>query len=96
MIDQFEELFTLAHDPEQTRRFLEGLYTAVTEPRSPLRVVITLRADFYDRPLLHSDFAALIQERTEVVLPLSPAELVAAIAARPSGWGCAMKRGWRR
>lgn len=79
VIDQFEELFTLAHDPEQTRRFLEGLYTAVTEPRSPLRVVITLRADFYDRPLLHSDFAALIQERTEVVLPLSPAELVAAI-----------------
>ncbi len=49
VIDQFEELFTLA-DAEQANRFLDALAEAVTEERSRLRVVLTLRADFYDRP----------------------------------------------
>jgi conflict system STAND superfamily ATPase len=42
-------------------------------------VVVTLRADFYDRPLLYPDFGELMRERTEVVLPLSADELGQAI-----------------
>ena len=50
VIDQFEELFTFARRREQ-RAFLDGLMHALTATDSRLRVVATLRADFYDRPL---------------------------------------------
>ena len=42
-------------------------------------MVITLRADFYDRPLAYSGFGDLIRQRTEVVLPMKTAELEQAI-----------------
>jgi WD40 repeat protein len=79
VVDQFEELFTLAADPDETRRFLDSLVEAVIDEHSPVRVVITLRADFYDRPLMHPELAQLVQERTEVVVPLSAEELEHAI-----------------
>ncbi len=83
VIDQFEELFTLVEDEAVRARFLANLHAAVTHPRSRLRLVVTLRADFYDRPLLYPGFGELVQQRTEVVLPLSPGELVQAIV-RPA------------
>ncbi len=79
VIDQFEETFTQVLADANRRFFLRSLTTAVTAPDSRLRAVITLRADFYDRPLLYEGFGALIRERTEVVLPLSTAELEQAI-----------------
>ena len=79
IIDQFEELFTLVADREITARFLDALVAAVTDPRSPLRVIVTLRADFYDRPLLYPGLSELMQQHTEVVVPLSTDELVRAI-----------------
>jgi WD40 repeat protein len=51
----------------------------VIAPDSPLRLIITLRADFTDRPL-HYEFGALMRQRTEFVLPLSAGELERAIA----------------
>ena len=42
--------------------------------------MITLRGDFYDRPLRYAGFGDLMRDATEVVLPLSPTELVQAIA----------------
>jgi hypothetical protein len=53
LIDQFEELFTLVSDDQQRQRFIDVLVTAVTAPDSRVRIVVTLRADFYDRPLEH-------------------------------------------
>ena len=44
-----------------------------------MRVVVTLRADYYDRPLLHKGFGGLIQARTQVVLPMSAKEVEQAI-----------------
>ena len=79
IIGQFEELFTLVSDREVTARFLNSLITAVSDPRSLLRVVATLRADFYDRPLLHPALSEVVQQRTEVVIPMTPDELVRAI-----------------
>lgn len=78
LIDQFEEVFTLAADGERVQ-FLKILETAVTCPDSRLRLVVTLRADFYDRPLLYPGFGDLIRKYTEVVLPLSAIELAQAI-----------------
>ncbi|MCI0714307.1 MAG: protein kinase [Chloroflexi bacterium] len=78
-IDQFEELFTLVNDEEARAHFMDLLINATASPDSRIRTIITLRADFYDRPLLYEDFGRLIQARTQVVLPLSTKELERAI-----------------
>lgn len=79
-IDQFEEVFTLVEDEEARTHFLGSIEAAVRERNSRLRVVITLRADFYDRPLLYRGFAELLRSRVEAVVPLAPHEFERAIA----------------
>ena len=78
VVDQLEELFTLVDKGEQ-RVFLDGLVHAVTAPASRLRVVATLRADFYDRPLRFERFASAIANSTVPIAAMSAAELDAAI-----------------
>jgi len=78
VIDQFEELFTLA-DSAVAGRFLDALAAALTEERPHLRVVLTLRADFYDRPLRHELVGRLVKDATVAVLPLAADELEHAI-----------------
>ena len=80
VLDQLEEVFTLVDEERERRAFLDRVRAAVTEPRSRLVVVATLRADFYDRPLAYRGFAELIRARTEPIVPLSPGELERAIA----------------
>ena len=58
--------------------FLEAIAVAVSDPKSRVRVVVTLRADFYDRPLLHPRFGELLARRTEAVTPT--------LAGRTSRW----------
>ncbi len=79
IIDQFEELFTMVGSAKRREFFLDSLLAALTAPRSPLRVVITLRADFYDRPLLHQAWGQIIKDNTEIVLPLNHSELTWAV-----------------
>jgi WD40 repeat protein/DNA-binding SARP family transcriptional activator len=79
VVDQFEELFTLTTDDRERGRFLEALRVATADPESRLRVIVTLRADFYDRPLIYPRFGELLAERTEAVPPLTPDELEQAI-----------------
>ena len=93
LIDQFEELFTAVPDPAVRDQFLSSLATAVSDPHSPLRILITLRADFYDRPLLHPAFGELMRQHTEVVLPLSAAELAEAIREPAQGAGAELETG---
>jgi WD40 repeat protein/serine/threonine protein kinase len=78
-IDQFEEVFTLYDDDKQREMFLGSLWYALNQPNSHLRLIITLRADFYDRPLHYAQFGELLKQNTEVVLPLNLQELGAAI-----------------
>ncbi len=61
VIDQFEEIFTLVEDEAERKQFLNSLVAAVQDPLSRLRVIVTLRADFYDRPLLYPGFGELVQ-----------------------------------
>jgi len=82
VIDQFEELFTLVDD-ESRNRFLAGLVAAAEEPGERLRVLVVLRADFFDRPLAYPIFGRLMTEHIVHVLPLGPSELEAA-AAKPA------------
>jgi WD40 repeat protein/serine/threonine protein kinase len=79
IIDQFEELFTLVGDESHRAHFLALLYSSVTDPRSRIRVVITLRADCYDRPLHYPEFGELVRSRMETLLPLSAQGLEQAI-----------------
>ncbi|MCA9937413.1 MAG: protein kinase, partial [Anaerolineales bacterium] len=79
VIDQFEELFILPKTTESPTRFLNSLRLALEEPNSRLRLVITLRADFYDRPLLDPGFGELMRQGTEIILPMSAEELQRAI-----------------
>ncbi len=80
VIDQFEEVFTQVEKEAERAHFLDSLRIATSASNVPFRVIITLRADFYDRPLLYPEFGGLVRERTEVVLPLSAEELERAIA----------------
>lgn len=91
VIDQFEEVFTLVDDEAARRHFLDSLHAAVTDARSPVRVITTLRADFYDRPLLYANPGELLRSRTEVVLPMSPAELERAIVCPAERVGVALE-----
>jgi WD40 repeat protein/energy-coupling factor transporter ATP-binding protein EcfA2 len=93
VIDQFEELFSLVQDEGQRIHFLESLYSAVTEPGGNLRVVITLRADFYDKPLMHPEFGQIVEQRTAVVLPLSPGELESAVRRPAERVGAVLEEG---
>lgn len=79
VIDQFEEAFTLTRDDAIRDQFLRIIQQAVSAPNSRIYVIITLRADFYDKPLLFEGFGNLMKARTEVVLPLSVEELEQAI-----------------
>lgn len=79
VVDQFEEVFTLTAEERERELFLEALRVATADPESRLRVILTLRADFYDRPLIYPRFGELLAERTEAVPPLTPDELEQAI-----------------
>jgi WD40 repeat protein/DNA-binding SARP family transcriptional activator/class 3 adenylate cyclase len=87
VVDQFEEVFTLASDEGERELFLESLRVATADPESRLRVIVTLRADFYDRPLLYPRFGELLAQRTEAVPPLTPDELEQAIRGPAEGVG---------
>lgn len=79
VIDQFEEIFTLVTDEAEREHVLKLILNAVNHPSSRLRIIVTLRADLYDRPLLYQGFGDLMRERTEIVLPLNSSEMEQAI-----------------
>ena len=80
VVDQLEEVFTLVDDEGRRTQFLALLERAVADPHARLRVVVTLRADFYDRPLLYTGFAELLRDYVEALVPLKAEEFERAIA----------------
>jgi basic membrane lipoprotein Med (substrate-binding protein (PBP1-ABC) superfamily) len=78
VIDQFEELFTLVDDEDVRRRFLTNLVVALDDPHHRVLIVLTLRADFYDRPLRYPEFGIRLGSGVINVVPLSLDEFEAA------------------
>lgn len=78
VIDQFEQVFSVAEEAARDA-FLDAVAGAVTAPDARLRVVLTLRADFYDRPLLHPEFATVFGASVVNVIPMTPRDLEAAV-----------------
>ncbi len=93
VIDQFEEMFTLVQDETERLRFLGLLVTAILDENSRVRVILTMRADFIDRPLGYVDFGELIHQRMEIVLPLTPDELESTIASPAERVGLQLESG---
>jgi len=79
VIDHFEELFGLVYDESVRRHVINSLYNALSESFDRFRLVVSMRADYYDQPLLYKNFGELLHRWTEVVLPLSPHDLEQAI-----------------
>jgi transcriptional regulator with XRE-family HTH domain len=69
-IDQFEEVFTQTTSEEERQHFLDLLVTAVSEPQGPTILILTLRADFYDRPMHYPELFQLIEAHHSFVLPM--------------------------
>jgi hypothetical protein len=93
VIDQFEEVFTLVDDEAERVHLLDSLVAAIMSEHSRARVIITLRADFVDRPLRYVDFGELVQRRSELVLPLTPDELERAIVGPAERVGLQLEPG---
>lgn len=83
VVDQFEELFTLTTDDEVRRRFLDDLTEVARDADAPLSVLVTLRADFLDRPLRYAELGELLAAGTVMVAAPSRPELIEAIT-RPA------------
>ncbi len=79
VVDQFEELFTQSA-PDEAERFIDALVDAVRDDHSRVRIVATLRADFYDRPLGHRGLGELLRNGTEVLTPMAPEDLQRAVS----------------
>lgn len=94
VIDQFEELFALEQDSAETSLFLDSICASVMDPRSPLRIVISLRADFLDRVLMTvSPFGDLVRQCAEIILPLTPQETERAVIVPAERVGLSLEAG---
>ena len=93
MVDQFEELFTQVEEESERQHFLDLILNAVSAEDSPVIILATLRADFYDRPLLYQGFGELIRARTELVLPLNDEELEETVSGPAYRVGAVLEEG---
>lgn len=78
-VDQFEEVFTLCRDPAVRARFFEGLVALASTGGEALKVVLAMRADFFDRLGGHPELAELAEAGLCMVNDMHRSELRAAI-----------------
>ena len=79
VLDQFEELWSLVAEQDVRVRFIENLIEATQDPHSRLRVVTTIRADFFDQPLLHDRLGEIVSGAHMALSVPGPAALREAI-----------------
>ena len=89
VVDQFEEVFTLCKDASERKAFVDNLIAATSEKAdSPIRVMITLRADFYQHCAEHEGLRQALQQHQAFIGAMTQSELREAIEAP------AMNNGW--
>ncbi|MFE7275577.1 hypothetical protein [Streptomyces sp. NPDC057623] len=91
VIDQFEEAFTLCHDPEERARFVD-LLLAARDPAARLRVLITVRADFYARCSEHRGLADALSGAGLLLGPMTADELRDAVTKPAQAAGLLVER----
>jgi len=92
LVDQFEEVFTQVNDETEQQQFINLLITLANSTLN-LVTTITLRADFYDKPLAYRDLGELIQSSTITVLPMSSDELAQVIVEPAESVNCQVESG---
>lgn len=80
VVDQFEEVFTLCRDEAERAKFIANLLYAATVPGGRSVVVLTLRADFYQKCSAHPELSSQISAQQFIVSPLNNEGLRQAIA----------------
>lgn len=80
VVDQFEELFVHA-EPGRRQRFIDLLTEQAANRDTRIKVVTTLRADFYDRPLEHPGLDRLLRDGQVTVIRPDDNELIEIIRA---------------
>ena len=69
-VDELEELYTLVPDIRIRNAFVAALRSVADDPSSPVRVVVSLRSDFLDRPSEDRGFMDAITEGMHYLMPL--------------------------
>ncbi|MFE5596742.1 helix-turn-helix domain-containing protein [Streptomyces sp. NPDC056549] len=91
IIDQFEEIFTHCHDPNEREAFIAALLAA-DAPDSRLRVVLAIRADFHGHCLNLPGLAQAVGKASLAVHPMAPEELRHAITRPAAEHGLVVER----
>ncbi len=78
VVDQLEEVFTLAERSDRTA-FIELLVELARAADGPAHVLATLRADHFDRPLANPTLGPLVADATVPLPAMSAADLAMAI-----------------
>ena len=92
VVDQFEELFTLA-DPSQGAAFLALLQALVQPADAGMRIVLAVRADFYDLCAATPWLAECITANQVLVGPMSRTELRRAVVEPAQRAGLYLEEG---
>ncbi|MDQ1533008.1 MAG: hypothetical protein QOF28_769, partial [Actinomycetota bacterium] len=93
VIDQLEELWTLT-DATTREQLLEGVAAiAAGADDTDIGIVVTIRADFFDRPLGHLTLGPIVGSNTWAVTPMSTAELHEAVIAPAAALGIGFEPG---
>lgn len=88
-VDQWEELYTACRDEEARRWFIDELLTAATD--APVRVVLTLRGDFYGRALTHRGLVDRLQDGVVILGPMTREELRSTLEAPANAEGVGLE-----
>ncbi|KPH97280.1 WD-40 repeat-containing protein [Actinobacteria bacterium OK074] len=91
VVDQFEEIFTLCPDERERTGFITALLTAARAANSRTRVVLGVRADFYDRCARHLDLVEALRDAQVLVGPMTTEELRRAISKPAARADCAVE-----
>jgi WD40 repeat protein/DNA-binding SARP family transcriptional activator/tRNA A-37 threonylcarbamoyl transferase component Bud32/energy-coupling factor transporter ATP-binding protein EcfA2 len=92
VLDQLEELWTVAVTADRDE-FIGALDAVLDDASSKLRVVATVRADFYDRPLADARLGPRTSDGSYPLAPLTAAELEAAIDGPLAGGAVVVEPG---
>lgn len=80
-VDQLEELFTLTKEEEEKWQFLRAIFTAADDPQSPVRVVFSLRDDFFCHLVQYTNETAGLNQL--MVLGVPQQEMLEEAITRP-------------